>query len=256
MANSIRHFLVRVQNALVNYLVTFGNSVNNSDIKLIRLGTFYGGWWIPKHVIEDRSTNRVALSIGIGHDVSFDKEILKSGFHVIALDPLAECVSFARKELAGFSGVFLENLGLATYSGQERFYAPKTATHDSWSSTNSQLTGFEESIIFEVISLTDLLSKYESNIEDSWTMLKMDIEGAESKIIPSLCDLGHSFDYVAIEMDFLSLIPFLQLKTRLNCIKEARDLLQKMDSRGYKLINYENFNYFWSFEPNRHTSLE
>ena len=84
-------------------------------------------------------------------------------------------------------------------------------------------------------------------------MLKMDIEGAERKIIPSLCDLEHSFDYVAIEMDFLSLIPFLQLKTRLNCIKEARDLLQKMDSRGYKLINYENFNYFWSFEPNRHT---
>lgn len=83
---------------------------------------------------------------------------------------------------------------------------------------------------------------------DAWTILKMYIEGAESKIIPSLCDLKYSFNFVAIEMDFLSLIPFLQFKTRFRRVVEARELLSRMNTRGYKLIKNENFNYFWSFE--------
>lgn len=248
MTNVGRRFLVKAQNTLVNYLVIVGNLRSNSDDNLTRLGTAYGGWWIPKHVIDNREDSRFALSIGIGYDVSFDKEILESGFQVLALDPIPECVAFARKELADFAGLYLENLGLATHSGQERFYAPKSALHDSWSSTNSQLTRFEESILFKVISLADLLVKYQSKIRDSWTMLKMDIEGAESEVIPSLCDLEYSFNFVAIEMDFLSLIPFLNVRSRFNRIKEARELLRKMDSRGYKLIKNENFNYFWSME--------
>jgi FkbM family methyltransferase len=246
MTYIIRHFLVKAQNAIVNYLVIFGNLTSSPHNSLTRLGTPYGGWWIPRHVIDNKVSSRFALSIGIGYDVSFDKEILENGFHVLALDPIAECVAFASKELAGFTGLYLENLGLATHSGQERFYAPKSALHDSWSSTNSQLTGFEKSILFEVISLADLLAKYQLNILGSWTMLKMDIEGAEREVIPTLCDLEYSFDYVAIEMDFLSLIPFLNLKTRFKRVKEAREPLRKMDSRGYKLIKHENFNYFWS----------
>lgn len=122
MANAMRHFFVKIQNVLVNYLVTLGNSSNNSHDGLVRLGTSYGGWWVPRKIIEETSRNRVSLSIGIGHDVSFDKELLKSGFEIIALDPIEECVSFAKKELEEHSRVYLANLGLLTYSGQERFF--------------------------------------------------------------------------------------------------------------------------------------
>lgn len=247
MDNWIRHFLVKIQNDLVNYLVMLGNSSNISRDDLVRLGTYYGGWWVPRKILNETSRNRVSLSIGIGHDVSFDKELLKCGFKIIALDPVAECVNFARKELKGDSSVYLENRGLSTYSGQERFFAPKSEEHDSWSSTNSQQTNHEKSVVFEVISLSDLIAKYDSQIVNAWTILKMDIEGAESKIIPSLCNLEYSFNYVAIEMDFLSLIPFLHFKSRINRIIEARKLLKKMNFRGYKLIKNENFNYFWIF---------
>lgn len=69
------------------------------------------------------------------------------------------------------------------------------------------------------------------------------IEGAKSKIY-SFCDLDFSFNFVVTEIDFLSLIPFLQFKTRFSRVVEARVLLRKMNSRGYKLIKDENFNYF------------
>jgi FkbM family methyltransferase len=248
MINLIRHLLVKIQNALVNYIVTFRRYSMKSGVTLERLGSVYGGWWIPKTFIEDREVRRVAFSVGIGHDVSFDKQLLKNGFSVIALDPLAECIAFAERELHGFDGVYLNKLGLSTYSGKERFFSPKNSAHDSWSSTNSQLTSHDSSIVFEVISLSDLIAKYKSVIEGASTMLKMDIEGAESKIIQPLCDLEFAFDYVAIEMDCLSLIPFLHFKTRLNRIKDVRGLMKNMNSRGYRLIKTENFNYFWSFE--------
>ena len=247
--NTIFHFMVAIQNNIVNRIVTFGYKQDNSNVTMVRLGTVYGGWWIPKTLIEKNDDKRVAISVGIGHDVSFDKELLSSGFTVIALDPLEHCVSFAREELKEFAKIHIENLGLASFSGEERFFAPKNESHDSWSSTNSQITEHDRSILFQVISLSDLLTKYETQTINATSILKMDIEGAESRIIPSLCALKFSFDYVAIEMDFLSLIPFVQLQKRVRNIREARFLLKRMRIRGYHLILRENFNYFWVYVP-------
>ena len=248
LKKKISHIMVAQQNKIVNKLVTFGYKLDKCSDGMVRLGTIYGGWWIPKTLIRKTGEKKVAISVGIGHDVSFDKELLLSGFTVIALDPLEECVSFAREELKGFPSIHLENLGLASFSGEERFFAPKHIGHDSWSSTNSQITEHDQSALFQVISLPDLLTKYETQTTNAKSILKMDIEGAESKIIPSLYNLGYSFDYVAIEMDFLSLIPFVQVRKRAKTIREARFLLKKMNDRGYKLILRENFNYFWVYK--------
>ena len=248
LRNTIFHSMVAIQNRIVNRIVTFGYKLDNSNVTMVRLGTIYGGWWIPKTLIEKNDDKRVAISVGIGHDVSFDKELLISGFTVIALDPLEHCVSFAREELKEFAKIHIENLGLASFSGEERFFAPKHESHDSWSSTNSQITEHGRSSVFQVISLSDLLTKYETQTINATSILKMDIEGAESRIIPSLCNLKFSFDYVAIEMDFLSLIPFVQIRKRLRHMREARFLLATMQLRGYVLIMRENFNYFWVYK--------
>ncbi len=248
LKNMVLHFLVTLQNEIVNRIVTFGYRSDNYDENLVRLGSIYGGWWIPKTLIGETDEKKIVISVGIGHDVSFDKELLGHGFTVIALDPLEECVSFAREELKEFSMVHLENLGLASFSGEERFFAPKHEGHDSWSSTNSQITEHDKSALFQVISLPDLLTKYASQTINTKSILKMDIEGAESKILPSLCDLEYSFDFVAVEMDFLSLIPFVQIRKRLRHMREARFLLEGMQLRGYRLIMRENFNYFWVYK--------
>jgi hypothetical protein len=46
--------------------------------------------------------DRVAISAGLGFDVSFDKSLLELGFTVIGLDPLADCVAHANLNLAEF----------------------------------------------------------------------------------------------------------------------------------------------------------
>ena len=244
LGKSWRGFLVSLQNRIVISLVTLNfHRKNNSS--LVRLGSVYGGWWIPSEFLSASHVNRVLFSIGIGHDVTFDEAVVRHGIKLIALDPLKQCAEFAENTLTNFKDVYIENLGLSNFTGQERFFSPKIRSHDSWSSTNVQQTSANDSFLFEVISLSDLLLKYESHLANAITILKMDIEGAESKILPTIYSIEHRFDFIAIEMDFLSLIPFFQLGTRLRSIFLARRHLKAMDKKGYKLIKSENFNFFW-----------
>ena len=239
------HLLVAVQNSIVKNSSILGYSQVLGNPRLVRLGTDYGGWWIPESFLLQDNKKRTVLSIGIGHDVSFDKELLKRGFQCIALDPIIECVEYARTQLNDFPALHLENLGISTFTGKERFFSPLNSSHDSWSSTNSQETLAIDSKEFEVISLPHLFLKYREVIKDSVLILKMDIEGAEKNIIPSICTLDFTLDFLAIEMDFLSLIPFIQFRRRLSSIFLARTLLRLLNDRGYKLIRTENFNFFW-----------
>ena len=80
----------------------------------------------------------------------------------------------------------------------------------------------------------------------------MDIEGAELEVMKTIAIFAHKFDFIAIEIDFLSLIPFLKYSHRIRMIKSARSLLRDFQASGYQLVKCENFNFFWI--PNKSNS--
>ena len=176
---SLARWAVSLQNSLVLKFSTFSFMSELAGFSLNRIGSKYGGWWIPERILRDSSNRRVVISLGIGMDVSFDEELLKSGFVCIGLDPIKKYVDFAQKRLGTFQNLYLENLGIATYSGKQRFYPPEKSGHTSWTSTSSKKTIAEWSEEFEVISLPDLLFKYRELLLNSLVVLKMDIDGAE-----------------------------------------------------------------------------
>ena len=98
---------------------------------------------------------------------------------------------------------------------------------------------------FEVICLNDLFIMYPILEKCDYRILKMDIEGSELEVMKSLLTLQYRFDFIAIEIDFLSLIPFLKFSHRILMIKEARTLLRNFQAAGYQLVKNENFNFFW-----------
>ena len=50
-----------------------------------RLGTPYGGWWVPVGLLDAES---IVYSVGIGGDASFDLELMdRFGCHVWGFDP-------------------------------------------------------------------------------------------------------------------------------------------------------------------------
>ena len=240
----VKHWLVAIQNIIVAKIVSF-SYLKNVSFDLTRLGTDYGGWFIPENILHAIDKKRVLVSGGLGHDVSFDKILLENGFQIIGLDPLAECCDFARKELGDSKSVFIIEKGLWTNSGTIDFFPPKNKKHDSWSITNAQSALPQEGTTFKVISLEDLIKEFPSIGNSDFSMLKLDIEGAESEIMKKLFTSDYKFDFVGIEMDFLSLIPFLAIKRRLRAIINARQNMKIFQSAGYIFVLKENFNFFW-----------
>ena len=240
--------LVFLQNWLTVRLVSFGFTRKSTDC-LVRLGTSYGGWYLPEKYL-DSNVNKTVFSLGVGFDVSFDRELAREGFNVILVDPLSACISFAQKELSGFPNCYFENLAVSNFVGSEIFYPPKNRQHDAWSSINVQSTSLDSAEIFKVVTLDSLVEKYRSVISTGLLYLKMDIEGAEVKVIPQICNSAQKFDFLGIELDFLSLIPFLQLKKRILSVLSARKFLRDLNSAGYKLVRTDNFNFFWKGSEN------
>jgi hypothetical protein len=134
------------------------------------------------------------------------------------------------------------NKGVSTFDGRQKFYAPKIPSHDSWSISNSQVTHEELTSYFDVIALDSLPINFDNN---SFVILKMDIEGGEESLIPIICRKGLKFDFLAIEMDCLSLIPFFSFAKRLRQVLIVRNLLKALSRSGFRLIWNENFNFFW-----------
>ena len=241
----IKHLLVAIQNWITVQITIFGFYSRSSQDELVRLGSDYGGWWLPKAAISNNHSLKVAISAGLGFDVTFDKALLQSGFDVIGLDPLEECIDHAESSLQKFDGFTSLRKGLWETTGVQNFYPPKISTHDSWSVRNIQYSSFSGIKSFEVISLEDLFGLYPKLKESDYRILKMDIEGSELEVMQSLLIFDYKFDFIGIEIDFLSLIPFLQIRNRVAMIKNARALLKDFNSIGYRLVKTENFNFFW-----------
>ena len=244
LLTKLAHLLVFVQNFLTIRLTTLGKRRNLGSQSMIRLGTKYGGWWTLRDSSAAREP-RVLVSAGLGFDTSFDEAMLDQGYSVIGLDPLEKCCERASEILKPESRVAIYNMGISTYSGKQVFFEPKNPEHDSWSAINAQEVSSPCVKQFDVISLADLWSANPQIERAKFRYLKMDIEGAELLILQESLIQIADYDLVGVEMDFLSLVPFLKIKKRLNRVFQAREILADFENLGFMLIHVENFNFFW-----------
>ena len=239
------HLLVRIQNLFVISIVTFGFRRNLTSSKLVRLGTFYGGWWIPEEYLTTPKNDLVVVSAGLGYDISFDQAIVDSGHQVIGLDPLVQCVELANQAIKNPELFKTINAGLWVEDGNQTFFAPRVPGSDAWSATNSQNTNADDVVEFSVVSMKTLFLQYPQIKQSKYSYLKMDIEGAEGPVLESLDFNSLPFTLIGVEMDFLSLISLKALLTRVRMIRRARLIMMNLESSGYEFIYNENFNFFW-----------
>lgn len=241
---NLKSRLVGVQNHLVLWIATRSFLTKIEGMELVRLGTEYGGWFVPRNSLRQMNRNKILLSAGIGHDVSFDVEMQKNGFGVIALDPLLDCCKFAEEKLNFSEFTKVLNVGLGKRSGHELFFSPGSNESNSWSLTNEHGTSTNLAIPMETMTLSEILELI-PNANKAYIVLKMDIEGAERIIFQDVIDHSESFDFVCIEMDFLQLLPFKSLAERIRRVRETRRILNSMESKDFRLVHIENFNFFW-----------
>jgi FkbM family methyltransferase len=174
----------------------------SGDLKHLRRGVictseWYGhrssGFYINPDFLHQRS---IVYSLGIGDDVSFDKEVIaKHGCFVFAFDPTPKSIRWVAQNMHDPHFVF-QPVGIGTNTGPVPFFVSATPQHEHGNAPVGNHAS--ESLKIEVMlkSLKDLA---DLNGHKKIDVLKLNIDGAEFEIIPAILSSGVRIDQMLIK---------------------------------------------------------
>lgn len=191
-------------------------------LRLIRLGSAYGGWWVPDGVLD---SGAVCYCAGVGTDISFDLALIsRYGARVWGLDPTPESVQWTAGQDLDPRFVHLP-VGVAGSPGHLRFYAPRDPRHVSHSIKNLQRTS--DHFTAECATIQTIMDRLG---HDRLDLLKLDVEGAEHETIRALLRDGIRPRVLCVEFDQPD--PLLSTNTTVRALRSA----------GYRLVKVDAFN--------------
>ncbi|HWK49396.1 MAG TPA: FkbM family methyltransferase, partial [Steroidobacter sp.] len=193
---------------------------------LVRLGSKYGGWIVPAAAVREDS---VCYCVGVGEDISFDLALMEHfGCEVHAFDPTPRAIEFVRKNAAELRRFHFHPLGVWDRDELLRFYAPSNPAHVSHSVMNLQQTDS----YFEAPcrSLTSLMEELGHARID---LLKLDVEGAEHRVIAAMLEHAVTAKVLCVEFDEATME--LTPESRQRIVTTAAALA----SHGYLLVAQE-----------------
>ena len=154
------------------------------------LGSEYGGWCVCPDRLHGAST---LYCFGVGEDISFDLALIKRfGAHVHAFDPTPKSIRWIRSQQLPAEFQFHE-IGIADYDGVAKFSLPRA---DYVSFTMDQQNQAAETVEAPVKRLKTIM---ESLGHESIDLLKMDIEGAECKVIDDIANSNVPIGQLLVE---------------------------------------------------------
>ncbi len=144
-------------------------------------GSNYGGFFVYPYAIK---TGDLIVSVGIGKDISFDKAMLKyHDVEIFAFDPTPKSIEWLKKQELP-SNFKYESVGLhSSLNGVAKFYFPKNEKAVSASTVVTESMNKDHFIEVDMVTFENLVSKLPSK---EISVLKIDIEGAEYDVIPTL----------------------------------------------------------------------
>lgn len=221
---------------------------------LTKLGTNYGGWYIPNNI--KLNENSIIYSAGVGEDISFDLKLLdKYNSQIFLIDPTERSLKhfeeikeyYKDNNPAVFSGdiqkdyhgciknlnINLEkikylNIGLWFKKDKLKFFKPVNQKYVSHSLIEGMTSNFYETV--EVDNVKNIMT---NNNHDHIDLLKIDIEGAEIKVINQMLDDHIYPTYLLVEFDL-----FLQNKDK---NKETHEILKRLEQH-YEILKNDNYN--------------
>ena len=162
------------------------------DLK--EIGSDYGGWVVPTRRLGPDS---ICYCVGCGEDITFDLGLIdRFGCHVYGLDPTPRAMVHVKKVAAGNPKYHFFDIGLWDKEDMLNFFAPKNPDHVSHSLLNLQKT--ENYISVHVKRLSSFMKELGHQKID---LLKIDIEGAEYKVIDSILEDDLDVGVLCVEYD-------------------------------------------------------
>jgi FkbM family methyltransferase len=226
---------------------------------LIKMGTNYGGWYIPEQM--NLNADSIVYSGGVGEDISFDIKLQsKYGCTVILIDPTKkaldhynEALAFfgdtrtkftgniqpdyyaqIRAETPNFDKIKYVNLGLWNIPDTLKFYKQSNQNYVSQSLIENM---FGDN--YDLVQVDTIGNIMAANGHTKIDLLKLDIEGAEIPVIHQMLDDGIYPRYLLVEFDLL-------LKQK-DPKKQTHRLIERLiTNEGYQMLKNDNLNITFS----------
>lgn len=158
------------------------------------IGTKYGGWVVPTDLLNNKS---ICYCAGCGEDISFDTRLIDEfGCDVYAFDPTPRAIKYVENVTNKNPNYHFYAFGLWDKADTLKFFAPKNSKHVSHSLLNLQKT--QEHIFVKVKRLANIIKDLGHSKID---LLKIDIEGAEYKVIESIIEDDIDIKIICVEYD-------------------------------------------------------
>ena len=221
---------------------------------MIRYGTEYGGWNLPKNI--SLSSDSIIYSVGVGEDISFDLLIQDSfNCNIILIDPTLRAIrhyeeieNFYNSGIPSFTGDiqkdYIETIsnssanlskityvkkGLWTHRDRLKFYKPLNEKYVSHTLIENMYSNNYE--IVEVDSLKNIMEEMGHSRID---VLKLDIEGSEIVVLRKMLEDKIFPRYICVEFD-------LKLKM-VDHSNETGSIIKELLNNNYTMIDNNNWN--------------
>lgn len=225
LAKNIKVVLFEFQNAIFRTLIK-SEFVRQGNRDLIFVGNDYSGYWFPEDLIELKGT---IWGIGLGHDSSFELELLSKGYKVLGFEPEAECFKSSKNQFKGLDAE-LFNYGLWDKSGLFEY------TGENISLVNIFDKGDFREKKLEIRSLWEVAKKFDLSQNSPPKVLRMNIEGAEQEILQRLCKEPLDFDAIVFQSEFIFHLPFKAFRKRFVAYGELRRILKSYRKNNWVIV--------------------
>ena len=193
-----------------------------SQHELVRIGSDYGGWWVPEGVLGPQS---ICYCGGVGTDITFDMGLIERyGCRVWGIDPTPRSVEWIAQQTLDHRFAMV-SLGLAGAPGTARFYAPSDPEHVSHSLKNLQQT--QDYFEARVVTVGGLQKELGHNRVD---LVKLDVEGAEHDVIQQMLSDDIRPTVLCVEYD------------QPEPLSHGRATTAALKRHGYGLVKVDGFN--------------
>lgn len=194
-----------------------------SDAALERVGSNYGGWWIPLSAL---APGDVAYCAGAGEDITFDLVLCEAGICVTTFDPTPRAIAHVEAVAPPDACFRFVAVGWWDEESTLRFYAPRNPEHVSHSALNLQVTS--DYFVAKVKTVRALAEELGDARID---LIKMNIEGAETRVIGSLTRDGPLPGVLCVDFDQPQ-----PLRGMVRAIRSLRGV-------GYEVAKIERWNF-------------
>ncbi len=205
------------------FLIKLGRDVQfpvQAHIPTKRHGSEDCGWWISPDSITPDS---IVYSFGAGKDISFDLSLIGSyqvAVHVF--DPTPASIEWMKAQALP-DRFKLHETGIADYDGKALFFPPDNASYVSHTILDRKST-HDRAIPVEVRRLSTIMRELGHSRLD---ILKMDIEGAEYKVLEDIIRSGVVIGQILLE--FHHRFPDVG-------IDATRRAVQSLNKAGYRIF--------------------